>query len=154
MMDTMQSSADPQTTWESITRAQTKCPAVVLSVIGDSDNFMPHPWPRAAFQTALIEAAKSGGETWILYRKSNHVLSKTVRDAYNTYGNMNIEYRKNMADEINRHIKLIGFISEDQTKDVVQENEYDIVIGDDENLLELEKFLSDQKVPNNSDIFG
>ena len=56
-----QSSLDPQTTWKSVTRAKTKCPAVVLSVIGDSDNFMPRPWPRAAFQTALIEAAKSGG---------------------------------------------------------------------------------------------
>lgn len=39
-------------------------------------------------------------------------------------------------------------------QDVVHENEYDIVIGDDENLLELEKFLSDQKVPNKSDMFG
>lgn len=39
-------------------------------------------------------------------------------------------------------------------QDVVQENVYDIVIGDDDSLLELEKFLSDQKVPNNSDFFG
>ena len=39
-------------------------------------------------------------------------------------------------------------------QDVVQEDEYDIVIGDDDSRLELEKFLSDQKVPNNSDFFG
>ena len=29
--------------------------------IGDSDSFVPHPWPKTVFQTALIEAAKSGG---------------------------------------------------------------------------------------------
>lgn len=36
-------------------------PTMVFSVIGDSDSFAPGPWPKAVFQTALIEAAKSGG---------------------------------------------------------------------------------------------
>lgn len=36
-------------------------PTMVFSVIGDSDNFVPRPWPKTVFQTALIEAAKSGG---------------------------------------------------------------------------------------------
>lgn len=35
-------------------------PTLVLSVIGDSDSFVPKPWPTNVFQTALIEAAKSG----------------------------------------------------------------------------------------------
>lgn len=34
---------------------------MVFSVIGDSDSFVPRPWPTTLFQTALIEAAKSGG---------------------------------------------------------------------------------------------
>lgn len=34
---------------------------MVFSVIGDSDSFAPRPWPKTVFQTALIEAAKSGG---------------------------------------------------------------------------------------------
>lgn len=34
---------------------------MVFSVIGDSDNLVPRPWPKTVFQTALIEAAKSGG---------------------------------------------------------------------------------------------
>ena len=34
---------------------------MVFSVIGDSHSFVPRPWPRTVFQTALIEAAKSGG---------------------------------------------------------------------------------------------
>lgn len=34
---------------------------MVFSVIGDSDSFAPRPWPKSVFQTALIEAAKSGG---------------------------------------------------------------------------------------------
>lgn len=36
-------------------------PTMVISVIGDSDSFVPRPWPKTVFQTALIEAAKSGG---------------------------------------------------------------------------------------------
>lgn len=35
-------------------------PTMVISVIGDSDSFVPRPWPKTVFQTALIEAAKSG----------------------------------------------------------------------------------------------
>lgn len=35
-------------------------PTLMLSVIGDSDSFVPKPWPTNVFQTALIEAAKSG----------------------------------------------------------------------------------------------
>lgn len=34
-------------------------PTMVISVIGDSDSFVPRPWSKAVFQTALIEAAKS-----------------------------------------------------------------------------------------------
>lgn len=34
-------------------------PTMVISVIGDSDSFVPRPWPKTVFQTALIEAAKS-----------------------------------------------------------------------------------------------
>lgn len=36
-------------------------PTMVFSVIGDSDNLVPRPWPKTVFQTALIDAAKSGG---------------------------------------------------------------------------------------------
>lgn len=36
-------------------------PTMVFSMIGDSDSFVPRPWPKTVFQTALIEAAKSGG---------------------------------------------------------------------------------------------
>ena len=36
-------------------------PTMVFSVIGDSDSFVPRPWPTTVFQTALIEAAKCGG---------------------------------------------------------------------------------------------
>lgn len=40
---------------------------MVLSIIGDSDTFVPKPWPKNVFQTALMEAAKSG-EGKILYK--------------------------------------------------------------------------------------
>lgn len=41
-------------------------PTMVFSVIGDSDSFVPRPWPKTVFQTALIEAAKSGGGMFFL----------------------------------------------------------------------------------------
>lgn len=34
-------------------------PTLVLSVIGDSNTFVPKQWAKNVFQTALIEAAKS-----------------------------------------------------------------------------------------------
>ena len=47
-------------TWENIKQSVNNTPHVVLSVIGDTESFVPHSWPRTVFQTALIEAAKSG----------------------------------------------------------------------------------------------
>lgn len=49
--------------WENKVRS---APTMVFSVIGDSESFAPRPWPKTVFQTALIEAAKSGGG--MLYR--------------------------------------------------------------------------------------
>lgn len=58
-----------KTMWEEIRQnvyiikgeSETTIPIMVFSVIGDSDSFVPRPWPTNVFQTALIEAAKSGG---------------------------------------------------------------------------------------------
>lgn len=44
-------------------------PTMVFSVIGDSDSFVPRPWPKTVFQTALIEAAKNGGGMAIFDRR-------------------------------------------------------------------------------------
>lgn len=47
--------------WDDILDVVKSTPTMVFSVIGDSDSFVPRPWPKTVFQTALIEAAKSGG---------------------------------------------------------------------------------------------
>lgn len=47
--------------WRKIQNGVNSTPTMVFSVIGDSDSFVPKPWPKTVFQTALIEAAKSGG---------------------------------------------------------------------------------------------
>lgn len=47
--------------WNKIQNGVNSTPTMVFSVIGDSDSFVPKPWPKTVFQTALIEAAKSGG---------------------------------------------------------------------------------------------
>ena len=56
-----QGTDDVHIAWENIKNAVKVTPTMVFSVIGDSDSFVPRPWPRTVFQTALIEAAKSGG---------------------------------------------------------------------------------------------
>ena len=52
---------DVNSAWEEIKNAVKSTPTMVFSVIGDSDSFVPRPWPKTVFQTALIEAGKSGG---------------------------------------------------------------------------------------------
>ncbi|XP_078311840.1 transient receptor potential cation channel subfamily M member 2-like isoform X3 [Crassostrea virginica] len=137
-------------TWEEIMNEVKVTPTMVFSVIGDSDSFVPRPWPTTVFQTALIEAAKCGGETWILYSGSEQWVSKAVRDAYLKYGNREFGTKnlKRLKDDTNRHIKLIS-ITDTKKKGnpietVVQcscENE-----GLDSFLLEFEKFVSEQEV--------
>lgn len=51
-------------------------PTMVFSVIGDSDSFVPRPWPKTVFQTALIEAAKSGGGKMFLIEDYQSILDK------------------------------------------------------------------------------
>lgn len=52
-----------ESTWTEIKEAVNSIPTMVFSVIGDSENFVSRPWQTTVFQTALIEAAKSGGGT-------------------------------------------------------------------------------------------
>lgn len=135
-------------------------PTMVFSVIGDSGNFVPRPWPKTVFQTALIEAAKSGGETWILYRGKEQGVSKVVRDAYKRYEDMEFKTKasqKEISDE-DRHVKLIRIAGEKNTHDNRNENnttmeitkvaaEVNTTQGESDNfLLEFEKFVSQQDV--------
>lgn len=85
-------------------------PTMVFSVIGDSDSFVPRPWPKTVFQTALIEAAKSGGETWILYSGAEQGVSKVVRDAYKYYEDMEFKTKsfKKKINDPDRRVKLIS----------------------------------------------
>ncbi|XP_056002351.1 uncharacterized protein LOC125661865 isoform X2 [Ostrea edulis] len=93
-------------------------PTMVFSVIGDSNSFVPSPWPKAVFQTGLIEAAKNGGDTWIIYRGKKHGLSKIIRDAYRDYGNMEfgIKNKEKHLNNEERHVKLIS-VTGTQTRD-------------------------------------
>uniref|UniRef100_A0A8W8NIW9 TRPM SLOG domain-containing protein n=1 Tax=Magallana gigas TaxID=29159 RepID=A0A8W8NIW9_MAGGI len=85
---------------------------MVFSVIGDSDSFVPRPWPKTVFQTALIEAAKSAGETWILFRGNDEGVSKIVKDAYRNYEDLHFETETISKDDHNRHVKLISIARE------------------------------------------
>lgn len=123
-------------------------PTMVFSVIGDSDSLAPRPWPKTVFQTALIEAAKSGGETWILFRDYQNGVSKIVRDAYHYYGVMELG-EKNMEtpiNHVNRHIKLISIAGRKGSP--LGSNQCYTVTNEegDKFLLRFETFVSEQTV--------
>jgi hypothetical protein len=55
---------------ENVYKSSVDTPTMVFSIIGDSNSFVPSPWPKAVFQTGLIEAAKNGGGTIIIKQNS------------------------------------------------------------------------------------
>lgn len=122
-------------------------PTMVFSVIGDSDSFAPRPWPKTVFQTALIEAAKSGGETLILFRGYESGVSKIIRDAYHYYGVMEFGISNEWISDVDRHIKLISIGGKkDSRLDSLQY--YSAIGGEGEDfLLQFETFVSQQTVP-------
>lgn len=131
-------------------------PTMVFSVIGDSDNFVPRPWPKTVFQTALIEAAKSGGETWILYSGAEQGVSKVVRDAYKNYEDMEFKIERDgkQINDVNRHVKLIcvpknksnsSSRNPKSTKVEVKMTK-PTTLEKDSFLLSFEKFISEQTV--------
>ena len=67
----LQSRVDEKSAWEEIKNAVKSTPTMVFSVIGDSDSFVPRPWPKTVFQTALIEAVKSGGGKYCIFFLNN-----------------------------------------------------------------------------------
>lgn len=77
-----QNESDVESIWNEMKNALKSTPTMVFSVIGDSDNFVPKLWPKSAFQKALVEAGKTGGDTWILYRGGRKEVSRVVRNAY------------------------------------------------------------------------
>lgn len=96
-------------------------PMMVFSIIGDANSFAPRPWQTIVFQTALIEAAKNGGETWILYRDKEEGVSKIVKKAYEHYED--IEFLKSVdLNDPRRHIKLIAVSDEAE-----EELDYDYI---------------------------
>lgn len=93
-------------------------PTLVLSVIGNSNTFVPKQWPKNVFQTALIEAAKSEEGTWILYRDRTDGVSKIIKEAYQHYEAMEFGTETKAVSDPTRRIKLISTIDE---KDVGKE---------------------------------
>lgn len=62
-------------------RKQSK-PTLVLSVIGDSNTFVPNKWPKDVFQAALIETAKSEkGKVFCLHLKCLNKAFKWTKKA-------------------------------------------------------------------------
>ncbi|XP_061190896.1 transient receptor potential cation channel subfamily M member 8-like [Saccostrea echinata] len=144
-----------QSSWENIRENVDSTPTMVFSVIGDSDSFVPKPWAKTVFQTALIEAAKSGGESWILYRGHSYGVSDIIREAYRNYGDMEFgtDSKNVILKDKRRHIKLISIagkespdgMQEMETEDKTPEYGINFDAGEDF-LMEFEKYVSEQEV--------
>lgn len=136
-----------ESTWHDIKEAVKSTPTMVFSVIGDSENFVTRAWPTNVFQTALIEAAKSGGDTWILYRGLDSGVSKIISDAYLRYVNLKCSSKggNTLIDDVERHIKLISFagkqIKTATSKSIHSETREEVT---DSFLLDFEVFVSKQ----------
>lgn len=138
-------------------------PTMVFSVIGDSNSSVPRPWQTIVFQKALIEAAKNGGETWILYRGKKTVVSKVVEEAYHHYEKIELLNQSAELFDPRRHIKLIDLserfgdyeddewsglnVVDDSSNSSYNPTKYELNDGEYNNLeMEFEKFVSEQKV--------
>lgn len=124
-------------------------PTMVFSVIGDSERFAGRSWPTTIFQKALIEAAKCGGETWILFRKNNEVLSDVIQEAYKHYEVVEFGTDKKSVSDPNRHIKLINVAKREENHPASEYTPaiYEIDAVKNENqLLKFEKYISRQEV--------
>lgn len=137
-----------ESTWTEIKEAVNSIPTMVFSVIGDSENFVARPWQTTVFQTALIEAAKSGGDTWILYRGLENGVSKIISDAYRTYVNLKCSSKSGSTsiDDVQRHIKLISFAGRQIQTATSKTMHNKTKAGEEERfLLDFEVFISKQK---------
>ncbi|XP_061195247.1 uncharacterized protein LOC133203487 [Saccostrea echinata] len=60
-------------------------PNMIFSVIGDSDNLIPKPWPRSRLQQSLTYAAKAAGNCLILSKGESLKVSRIVREMMEEY---------------------------------------------------------------------
>uniref|UniRef100_A0A8W8NQX3 TRPM SLOG domain-containing protein n=1 Tax=Magallana gigas TaxID=29159 RepID=A0A8W8NQX3_MAGGI len=137
-----------ESTWNEIKKAVKSTPTMVFSVIGDSENFVSKPWQTTVFQTALIEAARSGGDSWILYRGLENGVSKIISDAYRRYVNLKCSPKSGSPslDDVERHIKLISFAGRRIQTAASKTMQNETKAGKtDMFLLDFEEFISRQK---------
>ncbi|XP_056021813.1 uncharacterized protein LOC125651630 [Ostrea edulis] len=136
--------------WNEIESKVNSTPTMVFSVIGDSNSFVPRPWAKTVFQTALIEAAKSGGDTWILYRGHDYGVSSIVRDAYRKYSDSEFGSQSSGKDisNLQRHVKLISIAGKRAIapSDLTQWNCTIDPRDKEQFLLDFEEYISNQEV--------
>lgn len=140
-------------------------PTMVFSVIGDTDSFVPTTWPVSVFETALIEAARNGGETWILHHGNDKGLSSIIRNAYQKYEIKEFGTKTVGISDPHKHIKLINVAKDERqetkTKPIPQVSDAKGIQSDqltsiyqipnqffetDTFCMEFENFISEQEI--------
>ncbi|CAC5398361.1 unnamed protein product [Mytilus coruscus] len=57
-------------------------PGLVLSVIGDSESYVPKPWNTIAFTSGLLQSIQGVKKSWVIYRGKTGGISKLIYDAF------------------------------------------------------------------------
>ena len=94
---------NPEEIWNKYSDHNQKKPWLVISVIGDSNSFVPTTWEKTLFQTSLIETAKGAKECWILYKGDKGKLSESIRQAVE---NFNIRHKAEMSKKSKGKVNL------------------------------------------------
>lgn len=139
---------DMERNWKKIIGGVNHSPTMVFSVIEGSESNVYRPWPRSVFKKALIEAVKSGGDTWILFRGTEREMPYVVEEAYKNYK----DEAKFLKKENDGKIELISLKEKQKENEGIGNAPKTYLIKADmphETLAEFEKYISEKE-----NIFG
>lgn len=139
---------DMERNWKKIIGGVNHSPTMVFSVIEGSESNVYRPWPRSVFKKALIEAVKSGGDTWILFSGTEREMPYVVEEAYKNYK----DEAKFLKKENDGKIELISLKEKQKENEGIGNAPKTYLIKADmphETLAEFEKYISEKE-----NIFG
>ncbi|CAG2208932.1 unnamed protein product [Mytilus edulis] len=62
-------------------------PGLVLSIIGDSESYVPKPWNTVAFTSGLLQSIQGVKKSWVIYRGKTGGISRLIYDAFRETSN-------------------------------------------------------------------
>ncbi|XP_052100119.1 transient receptor potential cation channel subfamily M member 8-like isoform X3 [Mytilus californianus] len=94
-------------------------PGLVLSVIGDSESYVPKSWNTTEFESGLLQTVKGAKESWIIYRGKKDGVSSLVDMAFkgSTLVDDNDKNQDNETNCRNQKVTLVAIKPCNETED-------------------------------------